>query len=369
MTSLFICGDIINYEHVDGLICSDELATVISSADYAVCNFEAPVGGFGQRQPKVGPHHQQQPQTIAGLKQQGFNLLLLANNHIMDFGAEGLSATLSYAQKEKMDTLGAGLDAVAAYKPLIKEIHGVKIGMVNACEAQFGVLDHFERTNSAGYAWINHPKIDKSILDLKRDCDFVIVFSHAGLEHYAIPQKEWRERYKHFCDLGADIVVGSHPHVPQGYESFNGSLVFYSLGNFYFDSKNYKDKEDQSFAVWVDLYDDKSFRFKPIYHYKKNGMVQLAETDKQINLKSLCAMLGHDYQKQHDQMSLEAYEMIKHMLIRSLLSSMRKMFLRLLHKGNKNSKELLGLHLIRNEAYYFAARHAMELKAKTGYSE
>lgn len=373
VTLMFICGDVINYEHKNGRVCSDELAEIIKSADYAVCNFEAPIGGYGKPTSKPGTHHYQRKETILGLKQQGFDALLLANNHIMDFGIEGLVATLDFAQIVKVDTLGAGLNAKAAYKPIIREINDLKIGMINGCEAQFGVIDHFERSNNAGYAWINHRNIDMSILQLKNECDFVIVFSHAGLEHYHIPQKEWRERYKHFCDLGADVIVGSHPHLPQGYETYNDSLIFYSLGNFYFDSKNYKSKEDQSFAVWLELEKGKNPSFKPIYHYKKDGLVRLAPQDKCINLKSLCSILEENYMKQHDEMCLEVYEKIKRDLILSLMpvpfdgslvSSLRRIVSKLLGRSKKIDKQLFQLHLLRNEAYYFAVRHALEVKTK-----
>jgi len=188
MISLFVCGDIVNCENADGTICSGELAELVSSSDYAVCNFEAPLTGFGEPQPKIGPHLHQQPRTIINLKSQGFDLLLLANNHIMDFGVEGLTATINLAREAGIDTLGVGLDSEAAYKPLIKEVGGYRLGMINACEAQFGVIDYFHRTSSAGYAWINHPLVDRTIIALKEKCDFVIVFSHAGLENYSIPQ-------------------------------------------------------------------------------------------------------------------------------------------------------------------------------------
>ena len=59
--------------------------------------------------------------------------------------------------------------------------------------------------------------IDKNILKLKKRCDFIIVFPMLVLS-IIISSKEWRDRYRHFCDLGADVVVGSHPHVPQGYD-------------------------------------------------------------------------------------------------------------------------------------------------------
>ena len=378
MTSFFVCGDIVNYENGNGMVCSKQLEEVISSADYAVCNFEAPVDGFGDPQPKSGPHHHQRVETIGGLKSQGFDLLLLANNHMMDYGEKALAATLTIAEKAKIETIGAGLNAEYAYKPIVKEINGIIFGMINACEAQFGVIDYFDRKNNAGYAWINHTKIDKTIIQLREKCDFVIVFAHAGLEHYSIPQKEWRERYKYFCDLGVDVVFGSHPHQPQGFEKHGDSLIFYSLGNFYFDSKNYKDKEDQSFSVWLEFTKNKNLFFKPVFHYKKDGHVRIATPEKQVDLRDLSLMLEKKYAGLHDQMCLEAYEQIKRNLLFSLgtfpfdgtiKSSLRRIVSYICGRNKKIDKELLQLHLLRNEAYYFAAKHALELKTKIKYTK
>lgn len=270
-----------------------------------------------------------------------------------------------------MDTLGVGRNFSEAYKPLIKKINGLKFGFINACEAQFGVLDYYSGESQAGYAWINHPKIDQQIIELKKKCDFVIVLSHAGLEHYNIPQKEWRHRYQHFCNLGADVVVGSHPHVPQGYEKYNESYIFYSLGNFYFDSKNYIKKEDRSYSIILHFEKGKQIYFEPVFHHKQDGFVQISPTEKQIDLKSLNSKLNNEYKELHDKMSIEIYnKFVKKKLIYSLvpfpydgnvISSIKTVASIILGRRKKEDKNLLSLHLLRNEAYYYAARHALEL--------
>ena len=86
-----------------------------------------------------------------------------------------LTATLEAAKEADIETTGVGANEKAAYKPLIKKFGDVKVGIINACEAQFGVIDHFERDEKAGYAWINHPKIDTTVLALKAECDFIAV--------------------------------------------------------------------------------------------------------------------------------------------------------------------------------------------------
>jgi len=372
----FVAGDVVNDQCLTGEVCAPALAQIVASADYSVCNFEAPISRAGKPQPKSGSHLCQRPETLTGLRRQGFDLVLLANNHIMDFGHQGLAATMQTAAEAGLDTVGAGLDFDAAYRPLVKHFGDMKIGIVNACEAQFGVLDYFDRSTKAGYAWINHHRIDQTILDLRGDCDFVLVFVHAGLENYSIPQKEWRKRYKHLCDLGADVVIGTHPHLPQGYETHGNSLIFYSLGNFYFDSQNYANSEDRTYSVLLTLSKKNGFNFEAVYHYKQDGAVHLAEKDKQIDLEWLCHLLGETYQEAHDAMSLKAYERIvkklrfsvnPSFLGRGIMPTLKAGAKRLLGRNPKIDKDLIQLHLLRNEAYYFAVRHALEIKARDKY--
>lgn len=123
-----------------------------------------------------------------------------------------------------MDYVGTDINSEGAYRPFIKHINGIKLGIVNAAESQLGVLDYATKEDEAGYAWINHYKIDQLVVSLKEKCDTVIVFPHAGLEHYNIPQKEWRIRYQQLCDLGADAIIVSHPHVPQVLQRFTYHL-------------------------------------------------------------------------------------------------------------------------------------------------
>ena len=290
----------------------------------------------------------------------------------MDFGPEALQATISEANKHKLETIGAGMNFKEAYMPLIKKFADVTIGFINACEAQFGVLNNHVDHSQPGYAWLNHHLLDLQILKLKEKCDYVIVLAHAGLEHYNIPQKEWRLKYKHLCDLGADIVVGSHPHVPQGYEEYNHSLIFYSLGNFYFDSKNFKHKEDNTYSVLLSLTKEK-ISFDLVYHHKENGKVQLSSKEKQIDISELNHKLENGYEQLVDEMSLQVFNrVIKNNLIYSLgdtpynggiSSTLKQMVSTFLGRRSKVNKELLALHLLRNETYYYAAKHVLELKA------
>ncbi|WP_455231630.1 CapA family protein [Geopseudomonas aromaticivorans] len=375
--TIFSCGDIVNTLHPNGLICSEETERFISSADFSVCNFEAPIQGVGSPQPKSGPHISQSPGTIAGLKKQGFDLLLLANNHIMDFGASALEATIDTAERQGMETIGAGMNFEDAYQPLIKEINGIAVGFVNACEAQFGAIDYFKGSNEAGYSWINHQKIDEIISTTKSKCDFLIFYAHAGLENYPIPLKDWRTRYARICDLGADVVIASHPHVPQGYEQYKNSLIFYSVGNFYFDHFEKKIKnttKDKSYSVTLHLEKGYQPRFALYFHATQNGLVTPIDKDMTAEIQKLNDLLTNDiYEKAHDKMSLEAYEAISTSLRYSLMpgffdgnikTSIKRLASLALGRSRKIPKELLQLHLLRNDTYSYATRHALEAKLK-----
>lgn len=170
------------------------------------------------------------------------------------------------------------------------------------------------------------------------------------------------------------MVICSHPHAPQGYVKYNGSLIFYSLGNFYFDydydyAANY---ENHSYAVMIELNPSKAPDFEAVHHVTHNKKVRLS--DKQVDLKRLCEALKESHEKSHDEMSISAYEKI---VRRNLITSasklpfdgtikgrLKEIAAKILGRRKKVNKPLTQLHFMRNEAYYYAARHALEVKAK-----
>lgn len=88
-----------------------------------------------------------------------------------------------------------------------------------------------------GYAWIGHFSIAKTISELRTKVDFILCFCHYGLEHYEVPLDCVRQYYYLLIDQGVDCIVGTHPHIAQGYEYYNDKLIVYSLGNFFFQEE------------------------------------------------------------------------------------------------------------------------------------
>ena len=311
MAKLFICGDLLNNVTTQNFF-SSNIREQIQKVDYSIANFEAPIETNFEPIKKAGPHKKQKKETIPILKEVGFDLLLLANNHIFDYGKEGLKSTLDECHKNSIKTIGAELSFEKAYEPLIVNIKGFKFGFINASEAQFGALTTNE--SESGYAWINHKRINETVIHLKEveSVDYIIFFAHAGLEHYDIPLIEWRNRYRELCDLGADCVIGSHPHVPQGYEKYGEKMIFYSLGNFYFPKKDNQDKIEHGYSLILDFQKDSSISFEMVYHTVNNNVISRIDSkDSIIDFKRLNSKLEEDkYNKLVDLVYSDAYEKI-----------------------------------------------------------
>lgn len=224
------CGDFVA-KNPSALQLSTSLQSAILKGNINVVNFEAPISGVGEKTVGNGPKICQPLSSYTFLKEKGFNLFQLANNHAVDFGEEACLAT----KQLLINTVGAGTEE-EAYSPVIKEINGIRIGFLSFVHHEFGVFDDSSDGRVIGTSWICSHKAIKAIVSTKKMVDYLIVLTHAGVEQVDLPLPEWRSLYKSFVDFGADAIIGTHPHVPQGWEIYKDKPIFYSLGNFYFDA-------------------------------------------------------------------------------------------------------------------------------------
>lgn len=208
---------------------SEPFNALFQSAKIKSCNFEAPISGFGQPIVKTGPLVSQNPKAGKWLIDLGFNLFSLANNHIYDYGKEALDATINSLPANEI--IGAG-DEEKAYAINIQIVEGIKYGFLSLGENGYGALNG---DREYGHAWINSEAVPQIIKKNKETVDVLLVQVHAGVELLDVPIPEWKTRFKELIDYGADVIIGHHPHIVQGYEDYKGKKIFYSLGNFYFD--------------------------------------------------------------------------------------------------------------------------------------
>ena len=371
---LFACGDIVNLRSKKDFI-DEKIKNLIQSSDISICNFEAPIETNNMKAiKKAGPHVYQSKKSIEYLSEAGFNMVSLANNHIYDYGQESLDNTIVELNKYNIDIIGAGFDFDSAYETKIMDKNGIRIGVIAAAENEFGCL--YENQNRGGYSWIFHYEIEDNIRKLKDEVDVIVLIAHAGVEEIDFPIKEWRDRYKRLCDIGVDMVIGHHPHVPQGYEKYYNSMIFYSLGNFYFDSAGYENKSDDSYSVLLDFSKNGLKDFEIIYHKKIDGQTCMVKKEEvSFSFYILNGLLENNYLKRNDEMCIELFHKYYYSYYESALGVLDKdatfiqivkfMIKKLFFKNrNLDNKKLMLLHNIRIDSHRFVVQRALSLMSE-----
>lgn len=367
---LFFAGDFYS-QNIEAIHFSDELKQLIHQSDVAYCNFEAPVKTSAHPLAKVGPSLSQTDKAPAFLEENGFNVIGLANNHIADYGNEGIRQTIDSFQKVQL--VGAG-NFNQAYSLQTKQIGSRKIGFLAFSHYEFGILDNASDKETLGCAWINHPSVDDLIIKSKGEVDFLFVIVHAGVEDIALPLPEWRERYKQFIRLGADAIIGMHPHVPQGWEFVEGKPIFYSLGNFYFDMHSDTPYWNNGLAVVLEYDHSNQGRVRVLSLINKQGDIQIDESVHMNEyLQELCGILQNDrlYMDKINDLSLDLWNTVyeKYLFISTNRLSFKyglKFFLKRLYGFlfRKKGMPLFLLNLFRCESHRWIIQRALVLNSE-----
>lgn len=227
-----------------------EVESVIKSADYSIVNYECPVvlGNYSPIE-KCGPNLSSSAKGIDAIKYAGFNIVTLANNHIMDFGDQGLTDTIKTCEKENVDTVGAGANLEEAARILYKRKGDETLAIINCCEHEFSIATD----NSAGANPLNPIQQYYKIQEAIKNADYVLVIVHGGHEHYQLPSPRMVETYRFFIDAGADAVVNHHQHCFSGYEMYKDKPIFYGLGNFCFDRGKVNSIWNEGFMIMLNF--------------------------------------------------------------------------------------------------------------------
>lgn len=265
---------------------SAEIEHIFNEAVIRCCNVEAPLRGFGQTAHKTGPLVDQAPKSAEWLRAMGFNLFAMANNHIHDYGDDGLLATREAFGAD--NTIGIGTEE-QAYAIHTQVIDGLRYGFLAYGENGFGALNGDRET---GYAWINHPKVNDDIRTYKAQTDILIIQVHCGVEMLDVPIPEWRQRYRELIDLGADMIIGHHPHIVQGIETYKDRYICYSLGNFSFDYPSRHPEWNIGSLLQIEVRDGKIQKCELRISEKKGKQVELWDYERSARkVKELTAKL------------------------------------------------------------------------------
>ena len=249
----------------------------LNSNDYNIINFESPITNFLKTK-KETLAHRSDLDSLRYIKNTIKNPILnLANNHMMDFGYKGLTDTINNVKSENIKYIGAGEDKLKATDYIILGDE-VKVGLIS-----FQYKDYFIATNtSCGTAHEKHKNIiKKKIKELRKKVDWVVIVYHGGDEFINVPMPYVRKKLKKFLKWGADVLVAHHPHTVQGYEKIKSKTIFYSLGNFIFDTNYQRAQKGTEYGELIRItFNKENYEFTNLnlYNDRKDNKIKVIDS-------------------------------------------------------------------------------------------
>ncbi len=259
------------------------IAPILKDSDFSICNLECPATDYDKPIVKTGPNLRAKPQLISTLKNIGVNAVSLANNHILDYGVQGLLDTLETLNQNDVKQFGGGKNSEEASLPLIAEIKGQKVGFLSFAEHEFNLATE----NTAGANWFDPYKSLNDISKLKSICDYVIVLYHGGIEHYKLPSPLLQKKCRAIVDAGADAVFCQHSHCIGTVEEYNEKPIIYGQGNTVFGYRANSKAWNEGFVFTLVLNDDKVSLEHKLLQAFTNGISLASEEDYKARIEEL----------------------------------------------------------------------------------
>ena len=260
-TGLFAAGDVLR-------LVGEELLSRLRAADFIAMNLEVPLTDRAAPIRKCGPCLIAPPETAEGLREIDPYFFTLANNHILDQGAEGLRSTMKTLREKGIAFAGAGENLEEASRPYLTRIGSCRVGFYCCAEHEFSIAGE----NSPGANPYDPLESFDHVRRLKADCDYCIVLYHGGKECYRYPSPMLQRVFRKFAECGADLVIAQHTHCVGCMERYQGSTLVYGQGNFLFDASN-SEYWKSSLLLQLDL-NSKELEYIPLV--KKGELVREA---------------------------------------------------------------------------------------------
>lgn len=239
---------------------------MVSEADYATITYES---ASVPSKPYLGfPLFNTPPEGLTAVKNAGFKAIATATNHCLDQGLEGLDLTLDEAKDVGLKYFGCKRGPEDSQ--LIEEINGIKVGFLNYSQLYNGLEANVPEAERYKISLFDVETIKKDIAQLKEQkVDIVIVYPHWGIEYQTVPSPEQVQQAHEIADAGADLILGSHPHVIQPSEWYEHgdkkTFIAYSLGNAVSNQR----------AAYLGTIDTEIGLFAKINLLKKNGVAEV----------------------------------------------------------------------------------------------
>lgn len=270
---VIIVGDI-SLAKMDAFALGESVAKHFADSDVVVGNLEAPLTASENRIPMKSYYLKADTSRMDLLRR--FTAFSLANNHVLDYGKEGLTDTIRALCEIQTGYFGAGLTSMQSVQPYLIESKGIKLAFFGASYFFFANLGRTWCT-----AKTQSSRLLTCIKEFKKKGYFIILMPHWGIEHISYPSPGQRKLAKKYIAAGCDIVIGSHPHEMQGIEVVKGKVVCYSLGNFIFSSKDFRLNDNpllyRSYFIQLDINGTNSYTYKTIPYETSDSGVEIAD--------------------------------------------------------------------------------------------
>lgn len=215
----------------------DQMLDFMQSADLFLLNNEFAFSNRGEAMADKEYTLRCDPKYVKILQELGTDIVSIANNHVLDFGQTAFLDTLETLENAQITAIGGGHNLAEASAPAVVTIHRQTFAIFAATRVSPS-YDWYATKNHAGILQTYDAEtLNRAIAEAESLYDHTIVFVHWGIERNEIPEEYQRTLAKGYIDAGADLIIGCHPHVLQGFEYYNGVPIIYSLGNYLFGNR------------------------------------------------------------------------------------------------------------------------------------
>lgn len=218
-------------------IVDDEMLSYMQNADLFLLNHEFVSSNRGEAMEDKQYTLRTDPKYVKILQELGTDVVSIANNHILDFGQDAFLDTLETLENAAIDYVGGGRNLEEASSPVIQTINGQSFAIFAATRVSPSADWYAGKQHPGVFQTYDAKALNKAISEAESHYDYTIVFVHWGIERVEIPEEYQRTLAKGYIDAGADLVIGAHPHILQGFEYYKGVPIVYSLGNYLFGNR------------------------------------------------------------------------------------------------------------------------------------
>lgn len=298
--SIAVTGDVMFARNMAGVLSFDSspfegVSNVTSNVDLLIVNFENAATNSGNAVKGDIPF-KCSPDYVPLVKANNRTIATLANNHVCDYGIGGMNDTIKYLEDNGVVVIGAGENESAAHNATTQKINNRTITVLNYMDSDNFREYSYEQIpyangSNPGYSAYDSADAKKQIEEARGNgSDLIIVSMHFGNEYSRSPNDDQVKIAHELIDYGADVVIGSHPHVTQGIEMYKGKPICYSLGDFIFDLSIPETLRD--YFVEIDIVNDTGeltvypvniIGYLPYFMSPEDGKVLLEELNPQCD--------------------------------------------------------------------------------------